>query len=386
LIRVLEWVERHRHGPAGAAVTAGGALFGIAWTILEASGTSGSWSTIQWLLVLCVAASVATYILLLHRRLARLLRTHPDHAVLDVREPLEKILSRMEPPVADQIRAGLRQYEEAIAELREQLRPLTFPLEPVLVQSGSGTIGANGYAPDEAPPHEVEIDSFLIDPFPVTNHQFAEFLASPGNEEWSSDAFYSRYGIPYFLCEFVDGRYPPHKWANPVVWVNWFAAVAFCIWRSRQEGLQPVYEFQGKAVLADFSKRGWRLPTEAEWERVAREALKDGQLISPLMNPSIANYDRHYRGTTSAGTFRAVGSVYDLIGNVKEWCHDWYDSSYYPKCPPKNPRGPEDDTGFRAFRGGSWMEPLAALRVTRRGKLPPQNTNPDLGFRCVRRP
>lgn len=384
MTKILDWIERHRHGPVGAAVSAGAALFGLAWTLFDASGILGSRSTVVPLLIVSAVASVLVYIALLHRRLDRLLRTDVGAAAPAVRESLDKTLARVEPPIADQVRSAVRQYEEIIEELRDQLRPLSFPLRPVLVEGGKFTIGADGFSTDEAPPHEVDLDSFLVDPCPVTNQQFQDFITDPANAAWLPDAVYAKFGIPYFLCDFIEGHFPADKWDHPVVWVNWHVAVAFCIWRSKREGRDPVYEFRGSDVLADFSKNGWRLPTEAEWERLARDGLCG--TVTPAIDPAAANYARHYRGTTSVGRFKANHlGVWDLFGNIKEWCHDWYDPNWYQGGNPTNPRGP-DAGDLRVFRGASWMESLPSLRVTRRGRLPPANTNPDLGFRCARKP
>jgi formylglycine-generating enzyme required for sulfatase activity len=342
-------------------------------------------NTTLTLLLASIGAVLLTYIALLHRRLDRLTSTGRNPIAPDLRESLDGLLTRLDPPIADQFRAGIRRYEDLIEDLRDQLRPLTFPLRPLLVEGGRFTIGADGVSSDEGPRHEVEIDSFLVDPCPVTNQQFQEFVTDPGNRAWSPEAVYAKFGIPYFLCEFVEGSFPADKWDHPVVWINWHVAVAFCVWRSNREGREPVYEFRGQDVCADFSRNGWRLPTEAEWERLAREGLPSSTLV-PETHPASANYARHYRGTTSVGRFKPNHlGVWDLFGNVKEWCHDWYDPNWYRGDHSKNPRGPDIAAEFKVFRGASWMESLPALRVTRRGKLPPANTNPDLGFRCVRR-
>lgn len=384
--KILHLIERYRHGPLGISLAGGAVFFGGVWTILEVAGVTGGVNTLRWLILSSAAISGVVYILILQHRLARLMDMETHHPLPEVRESLETAITRVEPGVADKIRAALRRYEETIEDLQDQLRTPTLPLKPVLVEGGTFIIGADNLKSDETPPHEVEIPSFLMDPCPVTNQQFAEFLSVPENQEWTPDNIYERYGIPYFLCEFIDNNFPPDKWDHPVVWINWYAAAAFCNWRSLREGKQPIYEFKSdRDVLSDCSKSGWRLPTEVEWERAAREGLS-ATLNLQEINPTIANYGRHYRGTTAVGRFKANPlGIWDLLGNVKEWCHDWYEPERYHTTSNNNYLGPEKATGLKVFRGASWMEPITALHITRRGKLPPANTNPDLGFRCVRR-
>ena len=151
---------------------------------------------------------MVTYIALLHRRFARLVRADLDAAAQEIRESLEKILARLNDPLRIRFAqrcAGMR----VIEDLQDQLWPLTFPLRPVLVEGGKFTIGTDGFSTDEGPPHEVEIDSFLIDPCPVTNQQFQEFITDPDNRDWLPEAVYAKFGIPYFLCEFFEDISPP---------------------------------------------------------------------------------------------------------------------------------------------------------------------------------
>ncbi len=382
---ILDWIQRYRHGPLGASVGIAVAFFGLAWTILEASGVGGGITVIRTLLFVSAAVAALVYVVFLHRQLARLKHACGQSPLPEARETMESAIAALDSSKGEVVRAVVQRYEDTIRDLQSPLRPMKFPLRPVLVEGGTFLVGANGGAADESPPNELQLDSFLMDPVPVTNQEFAEFLSAPENRQWTAEEVYTVYGIPYYLCEFTGRKPPRDKWDHPVVWVNWYAAAAFCNWRSLRDGREPVYGFQDQeTVVADFSKNGWRLPTEAEWERAAREGVTDLNGLANI-DPSVANYGKHYRGTTSVGRFKANPlGIWDLVGNVKEWCHDWYDRWSYRNLVRENPRGPEQGT-FRVFRGGSWMDVASALRVTRRGKLLPQNTNPDFGFRCVRR-
>lgn len=385
MANLLDRIERYRHGPLGVSVGIGIACFGLAWTILEASGVGGGFTVVRKLLVVSAVIAVLFYVLFLHRQLARLKHAGERSSLPEARETMESAIATLDPPKAEVVRGVVKRYEDTIKDLQNQLRPMKFPLQPVLVESSRFVVGADGGDVDEAPPHEVELDSFLMDPVPVTNQEFAEFLSAPGNKQWTAERVCAVYGIPYYLCEFTGGIFPPDKWDHPVVWVSWYVAVAFCNWRSLQDGRESVYEFlDPENVVADFKKNGWHLPTEAEWERARRQGIEGTSGLDSI-DPTVANYGKHYRGTTSVGRFKANPlGIWDLVGNVKEWCHDWYDQDWYRNSPRENPRGPEQGQ-FRVFRGGSWMDAVSALRVTKRGMLLPPNTNPDFGFRCVRR-
>ena len=225
------------------------------------------------------------------------------------------------------------------------------------------------------------IEPFFIDACPVTNQQFEQFIAE--NDQWTPAAIYDQYGIPYYLCEFRDNAAPIDKWDHPVVWVNWYSAAAFCNWRSQKEGKGPVYIFNSAShVETDLSADGWRLPSESEWEMAARAGCDAADPWDGSVNPTRANYGQCYRDTTSVVRFEPNNwGVFDMLGNVKEWCHDWF-PEHGPTAPSIDPMGPA--TGrFKIFRGASFMEDATLLRFTRRGKLPPENTNPDFGFRCA---
>ncbi len=146
-----------------------------------------------------------------------------------------------------------------------------------------------------------------------------------------------------------------------MVGVSWFEAAAYCAWA------------------------GLRLPTEAEWERVARgptSARYPWGDIPPL-DKSRANYDGEIGHPTPAGQYpngRSVEGVDDLLGNVWEWCSDWY--GRYPKDPRLSPVGPERGDG-KVVRGGSWNDNSQNARASVRDWSVPAIRLDDVGFRCV---
>jgi formylglycine-generating enzyme required for sulfatase activity len=224
----------------------------------------------------------------------------------------------------------------------------------VLVPAGEFTMGSPTGDVDERPPHQVYLDSFLIDKHEVTVGQYAEFLQQAGGNAPS---------------DWKTMNQLSHK-KRPVSNVDWADAAAYCKWA------------------------GKRLPTEAEWEKAARGT--DGRLYPWGNEPPTsrhANYGQS--GSINNGALAPVGSfeegkspygVYDMAGNVWEWVSDWYDNDYYKNSPSQNPTGPSTG-GYKVIRGGSWNSNQRNLRSADRYSDPPSFRSLYFpGFRCAKTP
>lgn len=252
----------------------------------------------------------------------------------------------------------------------------------VLVPQGNFMMGSPeknkflDFPAEETPRHKVYEDAFYIDTHEVTNRLFAEFLngVKPEKETRMSwvvirdDIGYEERTWPAEIV-FVDGEYAPVKGFEdyPVIAVSWRSADAYCAWA------------------------GERLPTEAEWEKAARGGIK-GALYpwgDSLPTGGVV-FKRSWSDNYYPAPVGKVGSyhpngygIYDMAGNVWEWCSDWYDPNYYKVSPRKNPEGPPP-TGLKALRGGSWANPGIMLRVAYRGVNHPDHFDSGVGFRCVK--
>ena len=265
-------------------------------------------------------------------------------------------------------------YGQAVAE--EPATEISAPEGMVLIPAGQFQMGSNDDEadPDEQPVHPVHIDAFFIDIYEVTNAQYKAFIDA--NPQWQKDNIEDEFHRGFYL-HFWDGtNYPAGKANYPVTHVSWYAAMAYAEWA------------------------GKRLPTEAEWEYAARGGLA-GQTYpwGNTLTPADANYDESVGETTAVGQSAANGyGLYDMAGNVWEWCLDEYDADVYAAY--QNSRNPiaggqtlqwllENFTSIhtssaRVLRGGSWLSVAQVLRVANRFWRLSSDTSADYGFRCVK--
>jgi formylglycine-generating enzyme required for sulfatase activity len=199
---------------------------------------------------------------------------------------------------------------------------------------------------DARPPHIVQINrTFLIGVTEVTQ---AEYLLVAGDNP----------------SHFLGAK-------RPVDSVTWDETVAFCEKLSARPG----------EVNAG---RLYRLPTEAEWEYACRAGTKTNFGTGQKLPPEMANTRRSgWQATTDVGIFPPGPlGLFDMHGNVSEWCSDWYGSQYYAAALPIDPLGPRDGLN-RVTRGGSWDSDPADCRCGSRGSWPPNKRSPTVGFRVV---
>ena len=211
-----------------------------------------------------------------------------------------------------------------------------------------------------------------------------------------SKAFYmSKYEVTQKQYQAVMGNNPSHfKGENfPVERVTWYNAVAFCNALSQQEGKTPCYTINGTNVSCNWDANGYRLPTEAEWEYAAKAGTStdfyNGSLTNTNCTPIDANLDNiaWYCGNAN-NTTHPVGQkqanafgLYDMSGNVWEWCWDWYSS--YSSTAVTDPTGASTGSD-RVYRGGSWNRNALNCRSAYRSFNTPSNDFNRMGFRLVR--
>ena len=171
---------------------------------------------------------------------------------------------------------------------------------------------------------------------------------------------------------------------RPVENVSWYSAVKFC---NRLSGNHTCYVFEEEGVYFDPSAKGYRLPTEAEWEFAARGGNQYDSHVqagSPELDQVSWYRENSGLATLPIGQKRPNSlGLYGMNGNVREWCWDWYDEDYYSQSPTDSPMGP--DKGYqRVRRGGSWINDDGGTRITYRRSRHPREKSNRLGFRLAR--
>lgn len=269
--------------------------------------------------------------------------------------PQEAQNVRVYQPDAPQV----QQVEESAYE-----RPLkhvdAIHTETVLIEDGAYSRGCSFGCRDEMPRHPIRLDPFKIDIHPVTNEQFVRFLDHIGGEKDSQyhdvirlkDSRIKRAGGKCI----IERGYGKH----PVVGVTWYGAVAYAKWV------------------------GKRLPTEAEWEVACSGGLENAAYpTGEHIEKSQANFFSN--DTTPVLSYPPNGyGLFDMAGNVYEWCADWYDYAFYEvsQHEPDNPKGPLQGV-YRVLRGGCWKSLKEDLRCAKRHRNNPGSTDGTYGFRCA---
>ena len=295
--------------------------------------------------------------------------------------------------LVERLDAKLREWEpNTVAEVRKRVAEIIYladqdvfatspnagdkPTPPegmVLIPAGEFEMGSNDpeASNDEQPVHTVYVDAFYIDKYEVTNLEYQQFVLA--NPRWGKDRIDREFHDGNYLNHWNGNDYPDGKSDHPVVYVSWYAAMAYAGWA------------------------GKRLPTEAEWERAARGGLAGKKYPGgDVIDPGGANYGGNVGDTTAVGKYLPNGyGLYDMAGNVWEWCLDEYNADFYLNSPRENPifgANSVDEiindftnvTTYRVLRGGSWGADPNYVRVAARVRDIPAFTVSNDGFRCAR--
>jgi formylglycine-generating enzyme len=279
------------------------------------------------------------------------------------------------------------------------------PAGMVPIPAGSFPMGNPDADAGSGPEHTVTVNAFLMDTKLVTY------------QLWTNVYRWATNGNVYQFAHAGSGKATNH----PVQMVDWYDAVKWCNARSERDGLTPCYYTSANKSFAtvyrtgtvdlatnyvNWAANGYRLPTEAEWERAARGGTNGlrfpwGNTISQTQANYYGNtsacypYDLGPNGfhstfisaipyTSPAGYFQTNRyGLYDMSGNVSAWCWDWYSSTYYAESDnATNPLGPDPDV-YRSTRGGSWRDLASAVGCYSRDAKKPLNAINTLGLRCV---
>jgi len=236
----------------------------------------------------------------------------------------------------------------------------TIPANFVYIKGGTFMMGSPAYEPghrNSETQHQVTVSSFYMCKFTVTQKEYREVI-----------------GVK--ISKFRDNL--------PIEQVTWFEAIEYCNKLSRKEGLTPAYTIDNnKTVTWNRKVNGYRLPTEAEWEYACRAGT-----TTAYNTRAYFTYNKGWYKKNSGGTTHPIGQkpanawgLYDMHGNVWEWCWDWYGD--YISGAQTDPTGAFAGT-YRVLRGGSWHDPAEYTRSASRLSRSPALRDRNVGFRVVR--
>ncbi|MEA2041566.1 MAG: SUMF1/EgtB/PvdO family nonheme iron enzyme [Bacteroidota bacterium] len=246
---------------------------------------------------------------------------------------------------------------------QEGLKP-----QMVLIEGGSFIMGSGASNnQDEKPLHTVNLKSFFMSKYEITNAQYIRFCKVTGKKE------------------------PEGKPLQAVINISWENSVQFCNWLSLVEGLENAYDItrDSSKFSVDYNREanGYRLPTEAEWEYAARGGIKSKySAYSGGNNHNEVSWNKNNSGNRQHEVGQKQPNelgIYDLTGNVREWCWDYYEPNYYSNSEENSPTGPESGVE-RVVRGGHYMCRTVELRILRRSRAVSSDDEGLAGIRLVR--
>ena len=279
---------------------------------------------------------------------------------------LEPALSKsiLHRPSIDQDPAAQFSHQPVVSQYKPEKHAIAdvAPIlsDMVVIEGGQFYRGCNSSARDERPRHQIQLDSFALDVNPVTNDQYMRFLEAMGGEK---DANHNDLIVlKESRIKKIAGKLSIEAGYNhhPVVGVTWYGAFAYCQWV------------------------GKRLPTEAEWEVASMGGILD------CLYPTGETIEKSKANFFNSDTVRVKSyppnpfGLYDMAGNVYEWCQDWYGYNYYEvsQQEPDCPKGPVQGV-YRVLRGGCWKSLERDLLCAQRHRNKPGMSNSTYGFRCA---
>ncbi len=231
--------------------------------------------------------------------------------------------------------------------------------------------------------------------------EFAEFIAATGYQTdadkngestvWTGKAWGKKAGVNW-RCD-VKGN-PQTNLQHPVIHVSWNDAIHFCNYWSEKLGLKPSYDAQGNLLNTDGKTTtdlrqvsGFRLPSEAEWEYACRAGTSTLYYTGDQLSQEQANFNNHLGRTQPVGAYAPnPWGLYDMLGNVWEWCQDVFDEAFYEKCKKQgqvsNPLNVQNGA-YRVLRGGGWDDYPQFWRPSARNDSLPALRYCNVGFRVV---